>query len=224
MKKNRILTMLASSIFILSAVGCSSATTYTAATKDEPMTIVASEDFPNYSSIGDLSERANTIVKGSVIQTRVEALDDRAQVSVTGDGNVMDEPLNPGGEEVPFEKIYTIHTIQVAESYKGDYTAGDQIEVKQLGGQLGNIEIINDDNLKLIPAKDYVLFLETYEDTPASLLNYVQSLYMIKPAAKSNQPGEQQSKSEIVVSANPENDLTLQLQDLQDIQNEEQNK
>lgn len=96
--------------------------------------------------------------------------------------------------------------------------------MKQLGGQLGNTEIINDDNLKLIPAKDYVLFLETYEDTPASLLNSVQSLYVIKPAGKSNQPGQQQSQSEVIVSANPENDLSLQLTDLQEIQNEQKNQ
>ncbi|KAF4325724.1 hypothetical protein G195_000699 [Phytophthora kernoviae 00238/432] len=102
--------------------------------------------------------------------------------------------------------------------------AGDTIEVKQLGGQLGNTEIINDDNIKFIPTKDYVLFLETYEDTPASLLNSVQSLYVIKPAAKSTQPGEQQSKSEVVVSANPENDLTLSIEELQEIQNEDQKK
>ncbi|WKL01371.1 hypothetical protein Q0F98_32785 [Paenibacillus amylolyticus] len=47
---------------------------------------------------------------------------------------------------------------------------------------------------------------------------------MIKPAAKSNQPGQQQSQSEVIVSANPENDLTLQLEDLQEIQNEQKNQ
>ncbi|HBU81671.1 MAG TPA: hypothetical protein DEF35_08540 [Paenibacillus sp.] len=224
MKKIRVLTMLASSIFILSAIGCSSVTTNTAATKDEPITMIASEDFPNYSSIGDLSERANTIVRGSVIQTRVEALNDMVQAPAVNE-SALDEELNPGGEDiVPFEKIYTIYTIKVAESFKGIHTAGDTIEVKQLGGQLGNTEIINDDNIKFIPTKDYVLFLETYEDTPASLLNSVQSLYVIKPAAKSTQPGEQQSKSEVVVSANPENDLTLSIEELQEIQNEDQNK
>jgi|GEM_PF-1198222 hypothetical protein len=224
MKKIRVLTMLASSIFILSALGCSSATTNTAATKDKPITMIASEDFPSYSSIGDLSERANTIVRGSVIQTRVEALNDMVQAPAVNE-SALDEQTNPGGEDiVPFDKIYTIYTIKVAESFKGTHAAGDTIEVKQLGGQLGNTEIINDDNIKFIPTKDYVLFLETYEDTPASLLNSVQSLYVIKPAAKSTQPGEQQSKSEVIVSANPENDLTLSIDELQEIQSQDQNK
>ncbi|MEK4369090.1 hypothetical protein [Paenibacillus sp. FSL R5-0473] len=220
MNKNRVLTLLLSSIFILSAVGCSSVTP-TASPSDAPMTIIASEDYPSYGSIGDLSERANTIVKGSVVETRVEALNDIVQVTDAANENELNPSSDLGGEPASFDKIYTIHTIQVAESYKGGYTAGEKLEVKQLGGQLGNTEIINDDNLKLIPTKDYVLFLETYEDTPASLLNSVQSLYVIKPAAKSNQPGQQQSQSEVIVSANPENDLTLQLEDLQEIQNEQ---
>ncbi|MEK4661367.1 hypothetical protein MHH93_05680 [Priestia sp. FSL H7-0729] len=220
MNKNRVLTMLLSSIFMLSAVGCSSYIP-AASPSDAPITIIASEDYPSYASIGDLSARANTIVKGSVIETRVEAMNDIVQVTDAANENELNPASDPGGEPSSFDKIYTIHTIQIAESYKGSYKAGEQLEVKQLGGQVGNTEIINEDNLKLIPTKNYVLFLETYEDTPASLLNSVQSLYLIKPAAKSNQPGQQQSQSEVIVSANPENDLTLQLEDLQELQNEQ---
>lgn len=207
MKKNRALVLLVSSIFILSAVGCSSLTP-AASTTDAPVTIIASEDYPSYSSVDALSERADTIVKGNVIQTRVEALNDLA-----ADEGAANDPVS-------FDKIYTIYTVQVTDSYKGRYTAGDQIEVKQLGGQLGHTEIVNDDNVKLMPTKDYVLFLETYEDTPASLLNTVQSLYVIKPAPKSSQPSEQ-SASDVIISANPENDLTLSLSELQQIKDEQ---
>jgi hypothetical protein len=210
MKKNRALTLLVSSIFILSAVGCSSMTP-AASTTNAPVTIIASEDYPSYGSVDALSERADTIVKGNVIQTRVQALNDMAQASSSS--------LN---EQVSFDKIYTIYTVQVTDSYKGRYSAGDQIEVKQLGGQLGNTEIVNDDSVKLMPTKDYVLFLETYEDTPASLLNTVQSLYVIKPASKSNQPSEQNA-SDVIISANPENDLTLSLSELQQIKDEQSN-
>lgn len=80
MNKNRVLILLLSSIFILSAVGCSSVTP-TASSSNAPMTIIASEDYPSYASIGDLSERANTIVKGSVIETRVEAMNDIVHVT-----------------------------------------------------------------------------------------------------------------------------------------------
>ncbi|WP_458126530.1 hypothetical protein [Paenibacillus sp. Z3-2] len=222
MNKNRVKTLLISTIFILSAVGCSSVTP-TASPSNAPMTIIASEDYPSYASIGDLSERANTIVKGNVLETRVEALNDIVQITEAANENELETASDPGGEPSSFDKIYTIHTVQITESYKGAYTAGEQIEVKQLGGQLGNTEIINDDNLKLVPTKDYVLFLETYENTPASLLNSVQSLYVIKPAAKSNQTGQQQSQSEVIVSANPENDLSLTIRELQEIQSEQKN-
>ncbi|WP_338543424.1 hypothetical protein [Paenibacillus tundrae] len=223
MRKIQILTLLASSIFILSTLGCSSVTTQTASTPQAPITVIASEDFPNYPSINDLSDRADTIIKGNVIQTRVEALNDRVQASEADQENSQEVTLDAGNEELAFDKIYTIHTIQVAESYKGAFVAGDTLEVKQLGGQLNNTEIINDDHVSLIPTKDYVLFLETYEDTPASLLNSIQSLYVIKPASKSSQSTEQTS-SPVIVSANPENDLTLSLDQLNQIQSEEQSK
>ncbi|MCG7376709.1 hypothetical protein MH215_06865 [Paenibacillus sp. ACRSA] len=224
MRKIQILTLFASSIFILSTLGCSSVTTQTASTPQAPITVIASEDFPNYSSINDLSDRADTIIKGNVIQTRVEVLNDRVQAPEADQENAQKVTLEAGNEELAFDKIYTIHTIQVAESYKGAFVAGDTLEVKQLGGQLNNTEIINDDHVSLIPTKDYVLFLETYEDTPASLLNSIQSLYVIKPASKSSQSTEQQTTSPVIVSANPENDLTLSLDQLNQIQSEEQSK
>ncbi|MDT0122514.1 hypothetical protein Q9R46_07680 [Paenibacillus sp. RRE4] len=220
MKKNRVLTLLVSSIFILSVVGCSPVTP-AASPPGTPVTIIASEDYPTYGSVDALSQRADTIVKGNVIQTRVEALDDRVSPE-SQDQHNMDATGSAADAQVSFDKIYTIYTVQVTESYKGGYTAGDRLEVKQLGGQLGNTEIVNDDSLKLMQTKDYVLFLETYEDTPASLLNSVQSLYVVKPASKSNQ-ASQQSQSEVIVSANPENDLTLSLSELQQIKNEQSN-
>ncbi|WP_434751506.1 hypothetical protein [Paenibacillus amylolyticus] len=218
MKKNRVITLLVSSIFILSAIGCSSVTP-AAAPSNAPVTIIASEDYPSYGSVDALSDRADTIVKGNVIQTRVEALNDLTQAD-SQDQNTINTAGSTANEQASFDKIYTIYTIQVTESYKGVYTAGDQLEVKQLGGQLGNTEIINDDRLKLMPAKDYVLFLETYVDTPASLLNSVQSLYVVKPTPKANQASEQ-SQSEVIVSANPENNLTPSLSELQQIKNEQ---
>ncbi|MGO4528445.1 hypothetical protein AB4Z30_05135 [Paenibacillus sp. 2TAF8] len=220
MKKNRALVLLTSCIMILSVVGCSPATP-TAAPPEAPLTIIASEDYPNYGSVDALSERADTIVKGNVVQARVEALDDSVQTD-SQDPNNSNTAGSAADAQVSFDKIYTIYTVQVTESYKGGYTAGDQLEVKQLGGQLGNTEIVNDDSLTLMPAKDYVLFLETYADTPASLLNSVQSLYVVKPAPKSSQ-ASQQTQSEVIVSANPENDLTLSLSELQQIKKEQSN-
>ena len=218
MKKNRVFTLLVSSIFVLSVVGCSSPSP-AASPSDAPITVIASEDYPNYSSIDALTDRADTIVKGRVIQTRIEALNDKATTDSL-EQNELGTAESAADEQVSFDKIYTIYTVQVAESYKGRYTAGDQLEVKQLGGQLGSTKVINDDNLQLMPTKDYVLFLETYADTPASLLNSVQSLYVVKPAPKSNQPSEL-SETEVIVSAHPENDLTLSVNDLQQIRDEQ---
>lgn len=117
MNKNRVLTLLVSSIFILSVVGCSSATP-AASPPGTPLKIIASEDYPSYGSVDALSERADTIVKGNVIQTRVEALDDRGQAD-SQDQNHMNAAGSAADAQVSFDKIYTIYTVQVTESYKG---------------------------------------------------------------------------------------------------------
>ena len=143
-------------------------------------------DFPMYDSIGDLSSAATDIVRAKILDERVENI------------NIwmprLDEYGNPIGfesydpDEFPFlfeaYYIFTVYRLYVLDVFKGDAVPGDIMEVKLIGGQYGNVVLVNDDYVPLIIGDDLVFFLETYdmENMPASLLNPVQSAYRVASA------------------------------------------
>lgn len=144
----------------------------------EPVTIVASADEPHYSSINTLSERADVIIKGKVIDTRVEEISHLSE----RDSSSTNEKLNPGGNHESISRIYTVYTVEIEHAYKGNYDKGDTIEVKQLGGKIGNTTLVATEIVNITDENNYIFFLETYPKIPASLLNSIQSLYIYEPA------------------------------------------
>lgn len=143
MKKNRFIPILACSVLLLASAACSSAKNADVADPSEPVTIIAHQDSPIYDSIDGLSDKADTIVKGQVIGSQVVGLDDRIAT------DSQDEELNPGGDEAPVTKIYTVYTVRVEETYKGDAAPGDTIQVKQLGGQIGNTTLVTEEKVNI---------------------------------------------------------------------------
>lgn len=140
----------------------------------EPMEkIVISADYPKYDTLENLVNRADTIVKGKIIDFKY------SELNITQEVNTDDEYLNPGGEMDDSTTPYTIYMIEIEKAYKGKYTENDVIEVKQLGGISGNVEYILEESIdpKLEKEHNYVFFLETYSDSPASLLNPLQASY-----------------------------------------------
>lgn len=105
MKKNRFISMMACSVLLLLAVACSSVGKVDQVGLGEPVTIGAGQDFPSYASIDSLSQTADTIIKGTVISTRVEKINDMVK------SDSEDEQVNPGGEPSDISKIYTIYTV-----------------------------------------------------------------------------------------------------------------
>jgi len=207
-----IIRLIICATAILSLIACTPVNIDDSTSQGELSTVLVRQDFPHYKSIDSLSEKADVIIKGRVIKSRVEALNDVIY------STSVDEKMNPGGE-LPEEKTnYTIYTIEIVDSLKGNSKPGDTIEVKQLGGEVGNIEFISEENIDILTGNDYILFLATYENTPASLLNSVQSLYIY---GKTSEEGANTQKVEEsnITSANPENDLVLRLHDLDEIKN-----
>ncbi|HYN93482.1 MAG TPA: hypothetical protein VES42_06505 [Pilimelia sp.] len=93
---------------------------------------------------------------------------------------VTDE-LHIGGE--PDEtSVYTIFEVAVTRVLKGDAAVGDRFKVKQLGGELDGVKHIDEETVYLAPQKSYLLFLETYPDSPASLLNPIQAQFPLNAA------------------------------------------
>lgn len=206
MKKNRLISLAVCVVLMLSSVACASVNKE--ASEAQPVTIYATQDSPHYKSIDSLSEKASAIVRGRVIDTRVEAINDMVK------SDSKDEQLNSGGNPPEVSKIYTIYTIKVDEAYKGKYKTGDTLEVKQLGGTVGNTTLVAEERADIAAEKDYVFFVATYAHSPASLLNAIQGLYIyeqgVGQSAKAN--GEA-----TITNAHEENDLALRVEDLSKI-------
>ncbi|MCJ7843424.1 hypothetical protein MUB24_21615 [Lederbergia sp. NSJ-179] len=210
MKKERFIPLLACSIILFSTAACSSTNNTGEVNNNEPVTTVVTEDYPSYSSIESLAQRADTIIKGTVLSSTVEEINDLIET------DSKDEKLNPGGKPDDVSNIYTVYSVKIADVYKGNYHVGDTIEVKQLGGKIGNTSVITDEKVDIKNERDYIFFLETYENVPASLLNPIQSLYLYESVA------EKSIDKAKITSAHQDNQLILNMEYLQKIKNKSQ--
>ncbi len=136
-------------------------------------TVSISADYPKYDSLVTLSDRADTVIKGKVVDYTYSELNVSQKIESD------DEALNPGGEPDDSTIPYTIFTIEIEKTYKGSVSEGDTIQVKQLGGVFDNIEYVLEDgnSTDIEIEKKYVFFLETYSNSPASMVSPAQSSY-----------------------------------------------
>ncbi|MEV0237610.1 hypothetical protein [Nonomuraea sp. NPDC050786] len=101
-----------------------------------------------------------------------------------------DPRLNPsagvtGGADQPQRDSSVVSTVFDARAlkvFKGTIDAGSTIEVRQLGGALDGITYSEKGTSSLKAGKVQVLFLNTYPDLPATLLNPDQGQYDIDEA------------------------------------------
>lgn len=137
-----------------------------------PKIVRLKADYPAYDSLESLVDTADTIVEGKVIGYRYSRL------NISQDIQLDNERHNPGGEKDNGTIPYTVYTVEIMKTYKGILNEKDEIQVKTLGGIIGNTEyVLSSDDTKLEKGKSYLLFLETYLDSPASLLNPTQASY-----------------------------------------------
>ncbi len=161
-------------------------------------------DYPYYSSVDALTEKADLIIKGTIVDSRVEEIDILSKTE-------ENEILNPGGEIQECKYIFTVYTVDVSDSYKGDVEPGETVEFKQIGGESDTTIYIPEENIKFAKNQEYVMFLSTYEsDVPPSLLNPIQSAYNYEQNAT--------NKGKISI-VNEKNDLALTIEDLEEIKN-----
>jgi hypothetical protein len=133
--------------------------------------VIISADYPVYENLENLNDKADTIIKGKIIDFTY------SQLNIYQKPQSDDEYLNPGGEIDNSLMPYTIFTVEIKQTYKGNINKVDIIKIKQPGGIIGNTEYVNEDNAKLKKGNNYVFFLETYPNSPASLLNPIQASY-----------------------------------------------
>lgn len=158
--------------------------------------VTLSADYPKYDSLENLVDRADTIIQGKIIDSTY------SELNITQDVDSDDEYLNPGGEKDDSTFPYTIYTVEISEVYKGNLKAKETIQIKQLGGVIGNVEYVLEEpsNINLDKNKNFLFFLETYSNSPASLLNPLQATYELDENNVIIYKDKQKSKDQIYFS------------------------
>ncbi|GAA3588263.1 hypothetical protein GCM10022419_083220 [Nonomuraea rosea] len=138
-------------------------------------------DYPQYESADALYDKANLVVEARIVgaprylEEKVEAPDPAE----------TDPALNPNAgapagvaaqPEAP-PTVITVYTAQVVQVFKGQAQVGQSIEVKELGGSFEGVTYEEEHTTPMTQDGGYILFLETYPDSPAALLNPVQAKY-----------------------------------------------
>jgi hypothetical protein len=147
--------------------------------------VVLDANYRSYDNFDALSEKANLVVQGEVVGSKFEMLD------ISTESSSADPKLNPGGKTDHTALPYTILTVKIARVYKGTATEGGTITVKQLGGESGGTKYTEKDAEPLNVKSSYILFLSTFDNAPASLLNPTQGSYAVadgKIVANTNNP------------------------------------
>lgn len=144
--------------------------------------VIYDSDYPTYSSIDEIEEYSDLIIRGKIVDSSVELLD------VSGppltNEELKDEQLNPHPkgerpEKESLELVFTVSNVKIEEIYKGEYDE-DVIQIKQGGGELNGVLHIESDVKVLENDQSYILFLQTFDFVPASLLNPYQAAYLYK--------------------------------------------
>lgn len=65
--------------------------------------------------------------------------------------------------------MFTIYKVQVIDSFKGDVVKDDVVEIKQFGGETKDTIYIEEGAPQISQNGEYIMFLESYEDSPATL-------------------------------------------------------
>jgi hypothetical protein len=133
--------------------------------------------YPAYNNIDEIIQSAELIMKGNIISSQVVMLDTTEPIT---EDQKNDPQMNPGGETNSLSLPYTVYEVEIQQIYKGKVVEGNTIEFKQLGGTVGNIHYTEEDAMNIEVGSTYILFLETYSNSPASLINQVQGIYEYK--------------------------------------------
>ncbi|GAA1369649.1 hypothetical protein [Catellatospora chokoriensis] len=156
---------------LLGAAACSSQPV-----SSEPETVTISGSYPGYASVKQLWSTADLVIEGTVQPGgRVIVI-----MPVAGDGT--DPQADPGGSldgltEEEAGLVYTVRTVLVSRVLKGKASAGQQIEVKEMGGTRNGVRYVEEGATPLTEKSRVLLFLQTYPDSAASLLNPQQARF-----------------------------------------------
>jgi len=177
LRNTRLFLMLLSLIILLSA--CANAKTtvpdQTSAKSPQKTIYIGSLDVLYYDSADALYKEADLVIRGKVVDSRVEWL---SHVIKPTAGAETDPNKNPGYVN---KALTTIFTVDIVNFYKGD-TGKKTIEVMQLGGETETEIYRYEDQQELTKNTEYVMFLgkSKQRDNAAWLIaGGIQSLHLV---------------------------------------------
>ncbi len=184
MKRCGPAALIAAAILLFS--GCTSPT-------DE---VHYSVSYPSFGSVAEMAKAADLVIEGKVLSSAVKEIDIASPL--TGE-DAKDPELNPGGpgQNTPSMMVFTVHEVQVERVIRGTADKGSTIEVKELGGTYAQTRHATEEGILLRDNRSYVMFLETYEGVPASLLNPIQSTYERVDGGLKSMPGNPLKAEEV---------------------------
>jgi hypothetical protein len=158
-------------LLVAAATACSAVTDHTD-THAAQKNVLYRADYPSYATADQLFERATVVVQGRVeSDKKVVRL-----VQAAPQGQALPAAVDAERRE---GMVVTVRTVTVSRVFKGNVKPGDIVKVKQLGGKLDGVTYSEEHGVPLVDNGQYTLFLETYPDQPASLLNPVQGQYLV---------------------------------------------
>ena len=189
-----VIVLVTTSVLVL--VGCSAPGAEPAPTGPTE-TIQMHADYPVYSTLDGAEKAASTIVKGKLLDSRVQLL--YPDTSPTGgddlenpQGGVPSNEINPSDLAV----VETVNRIEVTEVIKGETKVGDTIEVAQPGGEREQVKYTEENTVPLaeFSSTETVLFLDLMPDGYYDLINPQQGVYTVDgdaltPTAENNTLG-----------------------------------
>ncbi|SDY94155.1 hypothetical protein SAMN05421684_2456 [Asanoa ishikariensis] len=127
--------------------------------------VVYQGDYPRYQSVAELLERATLVVEATTANPRFDKL-------YPTDGEKTEETA----------VVITVYDATVTKVHKGSARVGQVVQVKQMGGEIDGVVYEQPEQVPFRDGTPYLLFLETYPDAAASLLNPDQAQYEVDPA------------------------------------------
>jgi len=126
---------------------------------------VVAASYPHFDTTGNLATAATDVVFVEVLDERVELINSLIGAAA-GAGNY---------------NLYTVYRVRVLETFQGNAVPGDILEVRQLGGQLGNETIINTERVPLQAGNDVLIFMSesAIAGNPSLFLNQQQSVFTL---------------------------------------------
>ena len=146
-------------------------------TDSEKDIAIGKVDYAWYDSTDALYEKADFVIKGKVLNSRVEWMSHVIEPTAE---EKSDPILNPDGEIDDDKMITTIYTVEINVVYKG--SLGKTIEVLQLGGETDTATYSYEGAPEITINKEYILFLSesTLYENAGWLLNNAQALYKVE--------------------------------------------